>query len=111
MGVTSLKYKTKTITTASGTGVPLFSSENYVYSLAIEFHPDSSIVEGFVGATGVTTTNKDGRAFSDTVPVEFKTRYREGRGTTSNLIDASSIYVAAATGADILVTYMIHETT
>lgn len=111
MGKTTLQYKTKVVTTSDGNATDLFASETLVYSIAIEFHPDSSVTTGWVGASDVTTTNKNGRAFSDTVPVEFKTRWREGSGSTSNLIDASSIHVAAATGADILVTYLIHETT
>lgn len=110
MGKTRLVYKTKTVTTSSGNAHAIFSSEKLVYSVAIEMHPDSSETDGWVGDDTVTTTNKNGRAFSTTVSVEFKTRWREGRGTTSNLIDASTIYVASGSGADILVTWLEHET-
>lgn len=105
---TAIQYKTKVVTTTDGNATELFASETLVYSIAIEMHPDSSVNEGWVGDSTVTTTNKNGRAISDTVSFEAQTRWRYGAGKTSNLIDASTIYVAAATGADILVTYLEH---
>lgn len=108
MAKTTIQYKTKVVTTTDGNATALFASETLVYSIAIEIHADSSVTEGWVGASDVTTTNKNGRAISTTIPFEAQTRWRFGAGYTSNLIDAASIYVAAATGADILVTYLEH---
>lgn len=109
MALTALEYKTKVITTADGNAHALFATRTLVYSISVEIHEDSSETQAWCGASDVTTTNKNGRAFSKTVPVEFKTRWRYGAGKTSNLIDASTIYVASATGSDILVTYLEHE--
>lgn len=108
MAYTAIQYKTKVVTTADGNATELFSAETLVYSIAIEIHPDSSVTEGWVGDSTVTTTNKNGRAISTTTWFEAQTRWRFGAGYTSNLIDASTIYVAADTGADILVTYLEH---
>ena len=110
MGKTALKYNTKTITTTDGNANALFATPTLVYSVAVEMHEDSSEATGWCGASDVTTTNKTGRAFTTTNSCEFQSRWRFGAGGTSNLIDASTIYVASPSGADILVTYLLHET-
>lgn len=106
MGLTNLEYKTLVITTTDGNAHALFASKKLVYSISIELHEDSAETAGWCGASDVTTSNKNGRAFSKTVPIEFKTRWRNGAGNTSNFIDAATIYVASPVGADILVTYL-----
>lgn len=105
MGLTTLELRTKVITTTDGNATPLFASQKFVYSIAVEIHEDSSETTAWCGSDDLTTSNKNGRAFSKTVPCEFKTRWREGSGKTSNLIDASTIYIASPTGSDILVTW------
>lgn len=123
MGTTFLKKYTKVITTANGNAVPLFSERKVVYSVSIEMHQDSSVDDGWSSgfddddfgesnpASTMTSTNKNGQYFNKTTAVvEHHSRYRDGRGRLSNQIDASSIFVAADTGADILVTYMVATT-
>lgn len=107
MAVSNIELRTKIITTADGDGVPLFDDPTHVYSIAVEVHEDSSVDVGWVGSSSVTTTNKNGRAISKTIPFEAQTRWRLDGGGQITLIDASTIYVAAAAGADILVTYLV----
>jgi len=110
LALTSIEYRTKIITTADGDGVPLFDDATYVYSISVEVHEDSAEEAAWVGASDVTTTNKNGRAISKTIPFEAKTRWRNGAGGIASLIDASTIYVASPTGSDILVTYLLQVT-
>lgn len=107
MAKTTLRLKTKTLT-AVPAGVQVFTAAEakFIHSLALECHPTSTIVEAWVGASGVTTTNKDGRPISATVPFEAQARMKNGGGGIASLIDPSSIYVAQATGGTVLVSYM-----